>query len=58
MDRLKRIINILKVGCSPGLDGVTAEHLKYMDNSKLLSHILLLVTSTGYVYKRSSGSSH
>ena len=45
MDRLKRIINKLKVGCSPGLDGVTAEHLKYMDNSKLLSHILLLLVN-------------
>ena len=49
---IKRYIKMLKNNCSPGLDGITAEHLKYAANTKLplyLSHILTLCIEHGTV---------
>jgi hypothetical protein len=50
--KIKRYIKKLNNNCSPGLDGITAEHLKQAMNTKLplyLSHMLSLCVQFGIV---------
>ena len=37
--RLIKAINKLRLGCAPGIDGITAEHIKYDKGSNLMPHI-------------------
>ena len=41
---MKKYIGKLKIGCSPGSDGVTAEHIKYAINSDIVIHLCRLFT--------------
>ena len=43
-DQISEYIKLLKKGCSPGVDGVTSEHLSYA-NSNTLRHYLQIVLS-------------
>ena len=42
--RTKRLIKKLKKGCSPGLDGITAEHLSFGVDTQLPLHLSMLLT--------------
>lgn len=42
--RIVRLIKALKTGCSPGVDGITAEHLKYAIGSPLPIHLSVMLT--------------
>ena len=41
---MKKYIGKLKIGCSPGSDGVTAEHIKYAINSDIVIQLCQLFT--------------
>ena len=41
---MKKFIRKLKPGCSPGIDGVSAEHLKFVSDSSLIKHLCRLFT--------------
>jgi exonuclease III len=40
----KKYISALKLGCAPGLDGITSEHLKFAMNTNVIVHLCKLFT--------------
>ena len=36
---LRKYIPVLKSGCSPGIDGITSEHIKFASNSEIMLHL-------------------
>ena len=53
--RVLNIIDKLRLGCAPGLDGIMAEHVRHATNSKVISHlsIALIVISVIFSQKYS-----
>ena len=41
---IKKYINLLSTGTSPGKDGITTEHLKYAMNSKIINYLSELLS--------------
>ena len=41
---VKKYISALKLGCAPGPDGITSEHLKFFVDINLITHLARLFT--------------
>ena len=41
---VKRYINKLHLGSSPGIDGIVSEHLKYAINSGIVRHLSVMLS--------------